>query len=195
MEDLYYITIQKEPTAAVLDAVSNFPRPYRLSKDGSLAQDFPKNVQLSMLPNYGMELRDFVNSQSDVLVISERVKEFLEAQDDVENVEMLPVAVLDHKGRVVDEPFYIAHLLNHQDCLNGEASGGEVWPFKPDVFASVERLILKEDCLDPGVALFRLNRYPYPVLVRQSLADRIVAEGFTGITLNELGDFKHLATL
>ncbi|MEM1043027.1 MAG: DUF1629 domain-containing protein [Bacteroidota bacterium] len=195
MEDLYYITIQKEPTAAVLDALVNIPRPYRLSKDLSLAAEFPEDTYFPMLPNYGMELRDFVNNQSGALVISERVRTFLEIQEDLSNVEFLPVAVLDHKGRPVDEQFYVAHILEHQNCLDGEASGGEVWPFKPDVFASVERLVLKEGCLDPGVILFRLDRYPYPVLVRQSLAERIKAQGFTGIEFNELDGFRHIAIL
>lgn len=195
MESLQFVTIEKEPTAAVLDAVRNVPRPYRLDDDQPIGEDFPAKAYFPMLPGYGLELKDFVNNQSDVLVVSGRVADFLAAQADVTNVEALPTTILDHKGREVEEPYFIAHLLNHQDCLDEEASEATVWASGDGAIRSVERLVLKEDCLDPEVSIFRLRRYPYPVLVRRDLAERIEAAGFTGVVFKDIADFDHFAIL
>ena len=68
--------------------VANFPpdASFRMSKD------YPKNLKME----------DFLVNENKLLVVSARVKEFLEGQK-IEQNEFLPVRIINHKGREVKE--------------------------------------------------------------------------------------------
>ena len=122
-----------------------------------------------------------------LIVISQRVKEFLESQT-LSSVEYLPVNIKNHKGRHTDEDYFILNLTKHVDCLDTDASEAEESMMTDDI-DEVNGIVLKNTELMKGYSLARLTRFGDPTLVEKSLADDIDAQGFTGIKWGALQDF------
>jgi hypothetical protein len=195
MSNFVYILFKQDPSAAVLGGVMNVSKDYELLKDVSRQDGFSTDAFFDMLPDYGLQLRDFMNNGSDLVVVSERVKDFCAEQEDIQDVEFLPVAIVDYKGHSVETPYFIMHLLGFQEAIDEEQSEGDRWASDPESFSRVYELVLNESRIAEDKAIFRLQRYPYPVIVRRDLAERIEAAELTGISFKEIADFDPFAIL
>ena len=164
---------------------------YELHQGISRAQMWPTDAFFEMNEAYPdrLQLEDVVFNRNNVLVISEKLRAFLEADDALKNNEALPVRLINHKGRTVDEPFFILHQLELQDCIDQAESEVRRNPLDTDSFMSVRKLVIDEGKIDPEVQLFRMAWYPALPLFRRDLADEIQKSGFTGIEFGEIADW------
>jgi hypothetical protein len=195
MSNYLYVSVPNDPSAARLGPVVNMPKEYQLEEDVSLEGELPLDVHFNMMDGYGLQLRDVLNCESNALVISEAVKNFLDGREDVGNAETPRVNIVDHEGKVLDEPYYLLHLRRHQDCIDEEQTEVERWAVDPESFQFVYDLTLNESRIDPDVTLFRLKRYPYPIIIRRDLAERIDATDLTGLTFREIEEYDHFDEL
>jgi hypothetical protein len=133
-----------------------------------------------------MRLLDNVQNLEGFVLVSNRLREFLEGCG-VEQVEFLPVSVVNHKGRSEAEPFYVVNPIGAHDVLDIDASGPE---FFDDTILTVMQTVIREDELDPALDLVRLARFANPTLIKRELAAKIDAAEFSGICWRELEKYE-----
>jgi len=144
-----------------------------------MSNDFPRNLQLE----------DFLVNENKLLVVSDRVRKFFEAQK-LDGNETLPVRIINHKSREVKEPYFIIHQLDLQDCIDTKKSVAKPNPINPSKFIYVRKLVIDEAKIASGRKLFRMAKYADLILLARGLAGEIQAQGFTGIKFLELKEWK-----
>ena len=120
MSDSFFVwTAKIEPNAAVLVDMKGFEKDYELDVGKPQSASFPSGVTLCMdsrKPTHTI-LIDSVKNTQGVVIISETMKVFIEQQM-LTDVEFLPITIIDHKGRKLDDSYYIFHPINNVDCLD-----------------------------------------------------------------------------
>jgi len=173
--------------ATVLDPIEGMDRSYELLKGTSFAGQFPKNVSFRMSAEHPKDigLTDALANMNELLVASKRLKEFLEAKN-LPNLEYHQVSIINHKGRVASEEYFLVHPIHPQDCLDLQASGPRYNKINPALISRVQDLVIDESKIAPGVKLFRLKAFGKPLLIHRELAAEIAKSGFSGPVFIEL---------
>lgn len=155
---------------------------FRLHDGVPLAADFPGDVAFHMDPRFphDMLVTDSVLNSDMCLVASERLRKAIEALAPP-SVEYLPVAVVDHKGRVTQPPTFIVHPVSPVDCVDRVASEAKASAIDPGSIDSVKRLVIDASRVPPERTLFRLKDLWGVIVARRALAEAIVAGGFSGV--------------
>ncbi len=178
---------EKLGTIEFLPGVEN---DYKLTEGTRMEGDFPPSVELSIAPDSGNIISDFVDNIDSLIIPSEEAKALLVKEGLTEEyVEYLPFTLKNKNGRVVDSTnYYIANLLRAVDCLDREKSdyastnSGEI--------VVVRTLYLDETKIPDDANLFRLGECPEIIIIRSDLMKSIEAAGFTGISVLEQGKIR-----
>jgi hypothetical protein len=175
----------------VLGGIIGMERPYEIQEGVQLASSWSKDARFKMdddMPR-DTKLEDFLNNLPSVLVVSERVRTFLEAEN-VKLIEFLPVTILNHKGRPEKAPYFIANCTANQDCIDESKATFKPNAINPDIWISVQNIVLDPKKLDPELKLFRLKRYSTLDVWREDLAKKAMEQGFTGRKFIPLSEFE-----
>jgi hypothetical protein len=188
--DYMFGTVQRGQKSCVLTALQGVEDDYELLEGISRINGFPEDAYFNMDDDFprNLQLEDFLLNENSLLVISDRLKAFLEAKK-LKNNEFLPVHVVNHKGRKVREPYYIFHQVELQDCIDVSKSDLILNAIDPETFSFVYKLIIDETKIDPDVTVFRMKRYAELPIFKRDLAEGIQSEGFTGIRFGEIEDW------
>ena len=124
-----------------------------------------------------------------LVLLSGAVKQALEAEG-VKNVEWLPVKIINHKGRVASEDYFILNPLERIACVDAAASGAKFDPSHEGAISTCDKLVLREDVVPADLGLFRAKEMSGLILVRRALAEKLVAAAFSGLQLVEPDKFK-----
>lgn len=181
----------RSPGSCRLTELSGFDDEHLLRRGMALSSRWPAEVRYAMDPfvRDDMVLADTVMTRKPVVVASRRLGDFLLGRLGAA-VECLPITIVNHKKRVVSEPYVIVNPLGMQDALDRDRSQ-PVWStISTDVIDGVRRLVVDPARVDPAVQMFRLAHYLRPVLVRRHLAEAIDAAGFSGTAWMTLGDYR-----
>ncbi len=176
---------------ATLLVAENVPDAYELSEGVSRAAGWPADAAFRMNPSFPRDVRlaDAVHSRggNGVPVVSPALRAVIEAFGPPD-LEVLPVTIHDHKGRVASADYVIANSFHVLDCLDHERMG-IVWnPLDPASIASCERVVLDPARIDGAPALFRAANFESRVMVRRDVAEAIRAAGLTGTFFREPAD-------
>jgi hypothetical protein len=146
------------------------------------AGKFPDDAHFVMNEKFpkGIKLGDVILNQEGLLVCSQKLVSFLEAHKALKNNEVLPVGLVNHKGRREKDAYFVVHQINRPKCVDHAKSDGVKSPINPDVYQELRKIVLIDEAIDPEVAIFRPAECPEAPLFRSDLADKILAEGFTG---------------
>ena len=180
--------------ACVLGGLREVDKTYELLRGVPRAASFPVEARFDMNVDFGIKLQDVLRNSDQLLVVSEKLRDRL-ANAALKNVELLPVAIHDTKGRSVKASFFIVHTTVLQDCLDLAKTVGDRNPINPDLFLTMDALVVDETRIDPDVSVFRPAHYPNILLVRRDLAESILAEGFTGIAFDEVDAYDEFQRL
>lgn len=177
--------------ACELDQLVGVDNAYLLSTGVSMLQDWPADAGFHMNPDFPHDtlLVDNVRNIEDEIVVSERLKVFLEANA-LANIEYLPVSVFDHKGKLVVGRYFLVHPLDPVDCLDLDACEIKWSKIDPDEVMRMKRLVIKTPDLDPRRLLFRIQRLAGTILVHRDLANAISSEKITGVKWKELENYS-----
>lgn len=180
-----------EGNSCVLNKIQGLEDAYELKEGISRQGDFSQGVFFQMDPEYpkNIKLSDCLINLSNVPLVSKRLKEFLMARK-LKNVEYLPVTIINHKGRVASDEYFVVNPLNHPDCLNIDESECTWSHIIPTDIIGVKKLVIDENRIDPELSIIGIKYFYNPVLVKRELADAISREGFTGIRWVELEKFR-----
>jgi hypothetical protein len=146
----------------------------------SLAARFPAGAEYAMDPDYPdrRTLYDLQPNAMAVLVVSAAFRALLEGDA---QVELLPIRILDHRGKVASADHCIVNPLGFVDCIDTDATVGEPDPLQKDQFGSIGKLVLDPARVPEGRRLFRLRGAPNLFAVTTGLAERLRAAGLRGI--------------
>ena len=188
---LYVWAAKIEADAAVLVDFEGFEKSHELRKGVSHADDFPSGVTFKMdarKPTHTL-LVDNVKNTQNVVIISEKLKVFIENQALID-VELLPITVLDHKGRSVDDTCYIFHPIKNLDCIDIDKSVPKWGDIDKTLIKGVKQLVIDPALVPEDKQFFRPQHYTARPLVTKALADAILQAGFTGVQFTPISDVK-----
>lgn len=168
-------------------------RRWELSEGIPRAANFTGDATLSMDDRYpyNMLLADNLLNKNDLIVVSGRLKRFIETRA-VPDVEYLPVTILDHKGRVAEKDYFVVHPVNPLDCLDLANSEPRWSAIDTTRIKELKKFVLDESRLDPRRKLFRPKGFNLVTLVSRDLAAEIDAEKFVGVQWLDLSRFADL---
>jgi hypothetical protein len=158
------------------------PADWRFSEGEPLADEFPKNAALEFSANYpdGRRLLDIVNNIWDLLIVSSRFKETCDAEG-VDNVEYLPVTILDHRGGVAAKEYYIANVLGSERAIDMQKSEYVTSSLDDGEILSIDNLVVDVDGISADAKLFRVATMKTLFFVRQDLLDALRTNGISGL--------------
>lgn len=177
--------------AARLKTLQNVDDDFELLRGVSRAKGFPDDAAFHMneaFPN-NLQLEDFVANRNGLLVVSAKVRDLVSTAAAPKN-ELLPVAIINHKGRREKAPYFILNQIGLVDCIDGAKSVCTPNPIDPELFITVDKLVLDERKIPATLSLFRMAKFPMVPVFRRDLADQIVAAKCTGIAMLEVADWK-----
>jgi hypothetical protein len=177
--------------AVVLQDFKGVADKYPLHDGEPMAATFPADAAFHLHPDFpdNLMLQDSLSNSDMCLVISQRLKDAVQALAPP-RVEYLPVAIVDHKGRKLREPYFVLHPVDPIDCIDRQASEAEFDAIlDPDAIESVQRMVLDETAIAPERTLFRLKHYWGAVVLSRAMAASLMAGGFTGVRWLELDQY------
>ena len=192
INDEYVLWLHRiEPHACGLRPPEGFEDVWLLQEGGALAGSWPSDVVMPMNPDNpaDMRLTDSLFNISSLLVLSERAADFL-AGKGLEHLELLPIGVRDHKGKLVDARHFVLNLSAHEPLLDPQRSDAQPALVPGEYRAVNAGIVLLENAEDRPPPLFRLQGFGIPTLVSRELAAEIDAQGFSGIAWGELTAFR-----
>ncbi len=147
-------------------------------------KDFPEHAEAKMSDQYGgIKLPSFVSNTQMFLVVSGDVQKLI-ASAVTAPVEYLRFALLNHKGRIASEDYYIVNPIGARDALNQEQS--KIIRSSAGGIIEVERFVLDPRKLSDAPTLFRPVEAPYEYIVSDSLVSSIHDAGATNFEVKEL---------
>jgi hypothetical protein len=145
-----------------------------------MSPDFPKDVKLA----------DVLKNTNRFLIVSEKLLEFLTSAKALRQNEVHPVAIKNHKGRIEKAKYFLVHQIDHPSCVDESNSVGVKSPIDPTQYLSVEKLVLDPRRIDEKLLIFRPAEYRDRPFVREDLAAKIEAAGFTGIAFFDVDTYN-----
>jgi hypothetical protein len=189
--DWLFVRAHVENDFAHFKKLRNVDDAYKLGMCMSLATSFSADAQVPMDPDFPEEiaLADSLEATASLLVVNDRVRELFEANG-VQNVEWLPVKVINHKRRPVKEKYYVINVLSSGDCIDIKNSVFEWNKIDQDMMSSIKKLVVDETRLPADVKLFRPWHMPYAMMIHRTVADAIMANGLTGFLFTEIAEYQ-----
>ncbi len=160
----------------------NVPQAGRFPDDAFFPMDeeFPKAVKLA----------DVLDNSVSLLVVSEKLAEFLKKEKLLAHNEVHPVGIDNHKGRREKAKYFIIHQIDDPKCVDAAKTVGEKSTLQADEYNTLEKLVIDEKKVPRDYAIFRAAEYKDRILVRSEAADKIEKAGFTGVTFYDLDDYS-----
>ncbi len=174
-----------------LEDLEGFEDFHAVRQGFSLANSPPGQLTMSM---YSEEPRnavlpDYVENMKQLVIVSPRLKEFLEAQK-VSHIEYYPLEIIDHKGKVASDEYFVAHLIDSVECIDTDASGA-VWVnegLATQRVDNLESLEVDSSRIPAQRKLFFPKYYSAYPIVRRDLVEAMEGEGFTNIDIVPLDE-------
>ncbi|GAC19410.1 imm11 family protein [Paraglaciecola arctica] len=192
MNDRFTIWNFKDvPNAYVPKKLLNIKKKLALRTGVSFVDDMPNNLQFSADPDYPNDLLmldSFGNTQS-VIPISPKLKTYLESKD-IPNLEFIPVDMLDHKSRVIEQ-YFLLHSTEVIDAIDKTQTELEVDDLNAEMYDTVENLILLDESIPADIQIFRVKGLYDVTCVSKTLAKEIDDNGFTGIEWEETSEYSY----
>ncbi|MEY4561762.1 MAG: hypothetical protein RLZZ618_1039 [Pseudomonadota bacterium] len=149
----------------------------------SMSKMFPDDIVLS---------DNFVVAAQ--VIVSEALKTRLQTLLADHAIEYLPVAIRNHKGRVVPERYFIVHPLGLVDCIDLARSKVKWHQLIESNIISCDGLVFKPEAVAPSVKLFRPQHWGQHLLVSAGLAEELMSSGLTGLQFMPATGFNGISS-
>jgi hypothetical protein len=172
------------PGVSMITRLQGVSDDFELLEGVSRADGWPDDAQCKMDPRTPRDVKLADGLFGTVLiVVSPRVQEILAAEA-VNRVELLPIRIINHKGRVAARDYAIVNPLDLVDCIDVQRSGLEWNSLRPTTACGCAALHLRPGAVPPEMKVFRLQSWVNVVVVRKSLADKL-QQGTTGLHFDD----------
>lgn len=175
-----------------LGGLRGVDRPQEIKRGSSRADGFPDGAFFEMDKKFPKQvaLADSVSNMDGMVVVSKPLKDFL-ATKAFAGVEILPVSIHDHKGRVASSEYFIINPTVILDCIDKSQSQISWNPMDPALICGCLAMVLDAGATGSDVALLRPKHLELIVLIREALASEIDDLGFTGTNFVEVDEFQY----
>ena len=175
----------------VCRSLEGFEDAHKLKRGTPVAGYFPDDALFRMDSDFpkDIKLADNVRNGGGFILVSKALKVIIE-QNNENNVEYLPIKIINHKGRVASNDYFVINPLDIRDAIDLDRSK-IVWNnINPEIISSCKKLVLKEEKIPPNFKIFRIKYFYRRVLLSYDLVELIKRSGFSGIALVDVKDFK-----
>ena len=158
------------------------PNTRELNLGVPIAATFPTDVSYRMSDRFpdDLLLSDNFRIAGQVLV-STPLRAHLEASLPDHRLEFLPVTIINHKGRVASDSYFILHPLDLVDCIDVKKSKVAWNPLNKAEVMSAKGLVINEAAVPASLQMFRPKHWGAYIMVRPSFADAVGGAGFSGL--------------
>ncbi|OZG70967.1 hypothetical protein BTA51_22945 [Hahella sp. CCB-MM4] len=192
----YYVLLTGDVDDAAIieghpDEVTDVIAGYKFRKAVSLVKEFPALPGYSMDPEFpdNRLLTDSLDNTDELLIFSEALTDIVKSLEQ-ENIELLPVKILDHRGKVASEKYNIINVVGTVDCIDWDNSKYVVSPMDSDELHRIKKLVLIESNIPQGTHILRLHKKPGQILVSEKFKQSVETLGLTGMRFVATEDFK-----
>lgn len=159
------------------------PQDYLYNKGESLIADHPKNESAVMCfdADYPdrIKLFDFVSSLDEVLIGNNNVRLVFDKLG-IENVEVLPVWLMDHQQSIASKDYTIMHVLGVVDAIDLEKSKYRMGRIKKDQISRIKCLVLDKEKIPKDAKIFRLSNKLNEILIDDDVKKAFEDAGLIG---------------
>lgn len=173
--------------------IDELPRPlnkkgWRATVGERMGEHYPAGVRLEMSNEHrGLVIPDYIPNTLLMPVVTGKLKALLEKESGAE-IEFLPFALYNHKGRVAAPECFIANVIGKKDWADMTKTRGEKSIISPGTFEALFLLQLDPAKVDPQAKLFRLDIMPRFLIVRDDLRAAFEQHGITGMKYTAMGE-------
>ena len=161
---------------------------WRIAKGERMGEHYSPTVQLQMDKQHkGLGTPDFIHNTLHLPMVSKKLRALLETEADAE-IEYLQFSLLNHKGRPVEQEFYIANIIGTQDCVDRVKTEARESALKPGKYSGLFKLLLDQSRIDPKSKLFRISAKPTVLIIRSDLRAVLEHNGITGMRFIAMGE-------
>jgi len=188
-QDLEDAAVLADPPASIKD--ENF----RFTEGVPLKDWFPSDAVYPMSPEFprARKLYALQSNALGLLVISKELKAVFDSVG-CDNIEYLPISILNHRGKLASSDYSIANVLHPMDAMDRKNSIYKMNPLLPTQVNMLSKLVLLEDRIPPERHLFRLTNAPRVYLVTETLkraVEKKKLDGMLFIPVEEFDDALH----
>ncbi|WP_086931502.1 imm11 family protein [Agarilytica rhodophyticola] len=159
------------------------PEDFLYSKGESLKAQHPQDSESVMcfdtdFPDR-IKLFDFVSNLDEVLIGNKRVRDVFE-QLGIENVEYLPVWLMNHQGEIASKDYTILNVLGSVDAIDMEKSKYRMGRIIKTQINRVKHLVLDNDNIPEEAQVFRASSKLNEIFISDPLKQALEAAGLSG---------------
>ena len=185
MPTLYYLLstlgAASDPDLAVVDdpvhgtGFSDYNA--RIPLGESVAALWPGDAYIRIGKRYGRKLSDLIGTTTHQIFASQRLVALVRAHlQPADQVEILPLSVVDQRGRRLSDAYSVINPLGTVDCLDLEASDIKWYSKDPTQALRVDKAVLNAAKLTEPRSLFRVKQDPMMYILSTPLAEPIRAD-------------------
>lgn len=173
--------------------IDTLPRPldkkaWRAAEGERMGTEYPAGVRLEMSKRHrGLVIPEYIPNTVLMPMVTGKLKTLLEQESGAE-IEFLPFALYNHKGRVADPECFIANVIGTREWADMTRTRGEKSIISPGTFEALHLLHLDSAKVDPQAKLFRLNIIPRFLIVRGDLRAAFEQHGIKGMKFTAMGE-------
>jgi hypothetical protein len=175
--DLEDAAVLTKPPAQIADEL------YRFDEGVPLRDWFPSPAEFPMNPDFPKSRKLYPLQATTIMGLIVASKELRATFEEVgcDNLEYLPIIILDHRKKVASTDYAIANVLHLIDAMDRERSVFDNNALLPTRVSGIEKLVLLEDRIPPDRHLFRMTNAPQFPIVSETLKKAIEKKKLGGM--------------
>jgi len=140
---------------------------------------YPATARIAMDPEWpAIQLGGMVANTSRVLVVHETLKSLIQAaMKPQDEIEFLPLAIINHKGRLASQAYFIVNPIGTLDCLDQKRSKF-IYTSAGELFR-VEKYVLDSKKIAWEPAIFRPREEPGEYIINGKITTAFRDSGFS----------------
>ncbi|GAC43584.1 imm11 family protein [Paenibacillus popilliae] len=152
-------------------------------KEGKLIENWNDNITFYFNPQDGNRCTDYLANNLGWFIVSKKVKDIINILG--EDVQYLPVNVVDFESNSRIEEYFVANVLEVVDALNLEISDYSVMDLDGEKIYSVRKYAFSEDKIN-NKNLFKLKGDEIPLFVSETFKQSVEESNITGCDFLEI---------
>jgi len=182
--DDYWVWLEcSEKDSAIIKSFPNDgPESWELFEGEPLAAQFPEIVRLKFSPSRpdNIRLYDFVENTNLVRIVSKRVRAIFD-QFSIDQVEYIPVEIMDHQGNLASNDYFLMNVMNTQPIIDMKRSKYEMCLIEEDQISDFDKIRISTEQADKDARIFRSDRQASLYFMTDDVVQAIKAAGLTGL--------------
>ncbi len=178
--------LQYDDGAVLTDVPEDGPEDFEYDLGKSLARQFPAQEEAIMVFDIdypeGIKLYDFVPALDSVLVVSSKVQDLLNRLK-LENMEFLPLTLLDHKGKVASKDYSILNVIGSLEFIDMSKSDYDEDPLDEGQIARMKNLVINESKVPESAKIFRAKTMMDQFFIHDDVKIAFEEAGIKGYSL------------